>query len=54
MGALALRFVILTAVQSGEVRGAIWAEVDMEGGVWTILTERMKASRAHLSVWWLG
>ena len=27
---LALRFVVLTAVRSGEARGATWTEIDME------------------------
>lgn len=47
MGALALRFAILTAARSGEVRGATWAEIDTEAGVWTIAAERMKTGRAH-------
>ena len=45
MGALALRFTILTAGRSGEVRGARWSEID--GSAWSIPAERMKASRAH-------
>jgi integrase len=47
MGARALEFAILTAARSGEVRGATWAEVDLQAGVWTIPAERMKGSRAH-------
>ena len=47
MGALALRFAILTAARSGEVRGATWAEIDLKGQVWTIPAERMKAQREH-------
>jgi len=47
MGALALRAAILTAARSGEVRGATWAEVDLEAAVWTVPAERMKARRAH-------
>lgn len=47
MGALALRFVILTAARSGEVRGAKWAEIDIEAALWTIPGERMKAGREH-------
>lgn len=45
MGALALRFAILTAARSGEVRGATWGEVT--DGEWTIPAARMKAGRAH-------
>lgn len=47
MGARALEFVILTAARSGEVRGATWTEIDLEGGVWTIPAGRMKAGKEH-------
>ena len=47
MGALALRFAILTAARSGEVRGARWSEIDLERGVWTVPPERMKAGVEH-------
>lgn len=47
MGALALRFTILSACRSGEVRGMVWGEVDLEGGLWVIPAERMKAANAH-------
>lgn len=46
-GALALRFAILTAARSGEVRGAVWDEFDLQAKVWTIPAERMKAGRPH-------
>jgi len=46
-GALALRFAILTAARSGEVRGAVWDELDLQAKVWTIPAERMKAGRPH-------
>lgn len=46
-GSLALRFLILTAARSGEVRGATWDEIDMQAKVWTIPAERMKAGREH-------
>lgn len=45
---LALRFAILTAVRSGEVRGATWDEFDLEARLWTIPKARMKASREHV------
>ena len=48
MGSLALRFLILTAARSGEVRLATWNEMDLEKGVWTIPADRMKASREHI------
>ncbi len=47
VGALALRFAILTAARSGEVRGAALAEIDMDAGVWSIPAGRMKAGAAH-------
>jgi integrase len=45
MAARALEFTILTAARSGEVIGAQWVEV--EGDVWTIPGERMKARKPH-------
>lgn len=48
MGRLALRFTILTAARSGEVRGATWEEIDQEQGLWTVPAERMKAGREHV------
>lgn len=47
MSALALRFLILTAARSGEVRGATWSEVDLQAGIWSVPPERMKAGAAH-------
>ena len=47
IGARALRFAILTAARSGEVRGAVWREVDLTSATWTIPAERMKAEREH-------
>ena len=44
---LAFRFLVLTAVRSGEVRGARWVEVDFEGAVWTVPADRMKGGRDH-------
>lgn len=44
---LALRLLVLTAARSGEIRGARWEEFDLEGGVWTIPAERMKAGLEH-------
>lgn len=42
-----LRFTILTAARSGESRGALWSEIDIDNKVWTIPAERMKAGREH-------
>ena len=47
MGALALRFTILTAVRSGETRGATWDEIDIDNKVWTVPEARMKGGREH-------
>jgi integrase len=47
IGALALQFVLLTAARSGEVRGAVWSEIDLSAGVWTIPGARMKAGKEH-------
>jgi integrase len=51
MGALALKFAILCASRSGEVRGARWKEIgkDNETGleVWTVPAARMKGRREH-------
>lgn len=47
IAARALEFVVLTAARSGEVRGATWSEFDLDGAVWTVPAERMKAGREH-------
>ncbi len=47
MGAAALRFAMLTAARTGEVRGMTWREVDMDAALWTVPGVRMKARRAH-------
>lgn len=39
--------VVLTAVRSGEARGARWNEIDLQAKVWTIPGERMKAGKPH-------
>lgn len=41
----ALSFTILTAARSGETRGMMWGEVDLENRAWTIPAERMKAGK---------
>ncbi len=45
--ALALRFLVLTAARSSEVRGATWSEVDLAERTWTVPGERMKAGNEH-------
>ena len=47
ISARAVEFAILTACRSGEIRGARWHEFDLDGKVWTIPAERMKAKREH-------
>ena len=44
---LAFEFLVLTAVRSGEVRGAAWTEIDRDAGVWTIPAPRTKGNREH-------
>jgi integrase len=48
VGRLALEFAILTAARSGEVRGALWSEIDLGAALWTIPAARMKADREHV------
>jgi integrase len=45
ISSMALRFLILTAKRSGEVRGATWDEI--KGDLWIIPAERMKGGREH-------
>lgn len=47
IAARSLEFLILTAARSGEVRGSRWTEFDLDGAVWTVPPERMKAGREH-------
>ncbi|MCC0043912.1 MAG: integrase arm-type DNA-binding domain-containing protein [Brucellaceae bacterium] len=47
IAARALEFLILTAARSGEVRGATWAEIDINDQRWTVPCSRMKAGREH-------
>ncbi|WP_418320462.1 tyrosine-type recombinase/integrase [Piscinibacter sakaiensis] len=44
----ALRLLMLTAVRPGELRGARWAEFDLQGAQWRIPAERMKMRTEHL------
>ncbi len=47
-GSRALEFLTLTAVRSGEVRGATWDEIDFDNRVWRIPAARMKMKRDHI------
>jgi integrase len=40
-------FIILTAARSGEARGALWSEIDMDARLWQIPGEKMKSGRPH-------
>ena len=43
----ALRFLVLTASRSGEVRGARWPEIDLEAREWRVPADRMKTGAEH-------
>ena len=47
LGALALRFAILTAARTDEVLSAPWSEIDMDAATWTLPEERAKARKEH-------
>jgi integrase len=47
IAARALEFGILCASRSGEIRGARWAEINLDAGLWVIPAERMKAEKEH-------
>ena len=44
---LVFQFIVLTAVRSGEARGARWSEIDFDKALWTLPAKRMKAKRTH-------
>jgi len=46
--ALALRLLALTFVRTGELIGATWDEIDMDGGTWIVPAERMKMGTEHV------
>jgi integrase len=45
---LALRFLLLTFVRTGELRGAEWREIDFDKAEWRIPAERMKMKETHI------
>lgn len=47
IAAKAVRFCCLTAAPSGEVRSAVWSEIDIAAQIWTIPDHKMKAGRQH-------
>lgn len=42
-----LRFIMLTAVRTGEAQKVRWDEIDFEAKLWTVPALRMKAKREH-------
>lgn len=48
VGRMALLFTIYTAARSGETRGAVWEEIDMNAATWNIPGKRMKGGRQHI------
>jgi len=48
VGAMALRFLILTAARTGEVLGAQWPEIDWMENTWTVPAVRAKTGRHHV------
>jgi len=47
IAARAFEFLVFTAARSGEVLGARWDEIDLDGATWTVPGGRMKAKREH-------
>lgn len=47
---LAIEFQVLTGVRPGEAQGALWSEIDLDAGVWTIPVERMKRKHGDHAV----
>jgi integrase len=44
---LAARLLIITGLRTGELRGAMWQEIDADAAMWEIPAERMKMRRPH-------
>jgi len=47
IAARALEFTILTAARSGEVREAVWSEIDLDAKMWVVPAQRMKGGKEH-------
>jgi len=45
---LAMKFLLLTFVRTGELRGAEWSEIDFDKAEWRIPAERMKMKELHI------
>lgn len=48
VGSYCLQFISMTAVRSGEARGATWEEFDLLNKTWTIPASRMKMKKPHV------
>lgn len=48
MTGCALRLLALTFVRTGELIGAVWSEIDMDGATWIVPAERMKMKTEHV------
>jgi integrase len=48
VGSYCLQFISMTAVRSGEARGATWDEFDLLSKTWTIPASRMKMNKPHI------
>jgi integrase len=48
VGRDALKLTVLTATRSGEVRGAVWGEFDLDNAIWSIPAARMKMKEPHV------
>ena len=48
VGRLAFELLVLTALRSGEIRGALWSEFDLTAKLWTIPAGRMKVDVEHV------
>ena len=44
---LCLRLTVLTAARSGEARGALWSEMDLDQALWTVPAAWMKGGLEH-------
>ncbi|MFT8932821.1 MAG: integrase arm-type DNA-binding domain-containing protein [Acetobacter syzygii] len=47
MAAKAVRFTCMTAGRSGEIRNAVWSEIDLATRIWTVPASRMKTGKEH-------
>jgi len=45
---LALQLLAMTFVRTNELIGALWAEFDLDNGLWLVSAERMKMRTAHI------